>query len=123
MKQVILDTSFILTAIKNKMDILEGINFLGLTPIVPIQVINELKNIIESKKKLKFKDDAKLALKILSKKKIKKIDIKNDYVDNGLIDYTKQNKSVIIATMDKELKSKIPNRKLVIRAKKRLEIQ
>jgi len=123
MKQVILDTSFILTAIKNKIDLLEGISFLGLTSIVPIQVINELKNIIESKKKLKFKDDAKLALKILSKKKIKKIDVKNDYVDNGLIDYTKQNKSVIIATMDKELKSKIPNRKLVIRAKKRLEIQ
>ena len=120
MKQAILDTNFILTAIKYKMDILEGITFLGLTPVVPKQVIEELKKIVESKKKLKFKDDAKLALKILSK--TKKIDIKNAYVDKGLIDYSKQNKSAIIATMDKELKSKIPNQKLIIRAKKRLEV-
>jgi rRNA-processing protein FCF1 len=122
MKQVILDTNFILTAVKNKIDIIEGITFLGFTPVIPIQVINELKRIVESKKKLKFKDDAKLALKILSQNNIKKIDIKNNYVDNGIINFAKQNKSAIIATMDKELKSKIPNQKLVIRAKKRLEV-
>ena len=120
MRQAILDTSFILTAIKNKIDFIEGITFLGLTPIVPKQVISELENIVESKKKLKFKDDAKLGLKLISKTKT--IDIKNDYVDNGLIDYAEQNKTAIIATMDKELKSKIPNQKLVIRAKKRLEV-
>ena len=122
MRQVVLDTNFILTAIKNKIDFIEGVTFLGLTPIVPEQVIAELEKIVESKKKLKFKDDARLGLKILSKKKIKKIDLKNDYVDNGLIAYSEQNKSAIIATMDKELKSKIPNQRLIIRAKKRLEI-
>lgn len=122
MKHVLLDTNFILTAVKNKIDFLESISFLGLIPIIPIQVINELKNISDSKKKLKFKEDAKLALKILSKNKTKTIDIKNDYVDNGILDYIKQNKSVIVATMDKELKSKIINQKLIIRAKKRLEI-
>ncbi len=122
MKQVVLDTSFILTAIKNRIDFIEGITFLGLTPTVPIQVIYELKNIVESSKKLKFRDDAILGLKILSRKKVKKIDLKNYYVDNGLISYAKGNKSAIIATMDKELKSKIPNQKLVIRAKKRLEL-
>ena len=120
MKQVILDTSFILTAIKNKIDFIEEITFRGLTPMVPEQVINELKKIIESKKKLKFKDDSQLAIKILSK--TKRVDIKNDYVDEGLMDYAEQNKTAIIATMDKELKSKIQNQKLVIRSKKRLEL-
>ena len=122
MKQAVLDTNFILTAIKNKIDFIEEITFLGLTPVVPEQVITELEKIVESEKKLKFKDDAQLGLKILEKKKIEKIDLKNDYVDDGLIDYAQENKSAIFATMDKELKSKIPNRKLVIRAKKGLEI-
>ncbi len=122
MREVILDTNFILTAIKYKIDFLDGIKFLGLTPVIPIQVIDELKKIINSKKKLKFKDHAELALKILQKKKLKKIDLKQDYVDEGLIRYAKQNKGVIIATMDKDLKSRTPNRKLIIRAMKRLEL-
>ena len=122
MRNVILDTNFILTAIKYKIDFLDGIKFLGLTPIIPIQVINELKKIIKSKKKGKFKEHAELALKILQKKKIKKIDIKHDYVDKGILNYAKENKGIIIATMDRELKDKLPNRKLIIRAMKRLEL-
>ena len=123
MRQVILDTNFILTAVKYKIDFLDGIKFLGLTPIIPIQVINELKKIIKSSKKRgKFKDHAEIALKILQKKKIKKIDLKHDYVDKGILNYAKKDKAVIIATMDKELKNKIPNRKLIIRAMKRLEL-
>ena len=122
MREVILDTNFILTAVKYKIDILDGIKFLGLTPIIPIQVINELKKIKKSKKKGKIKESAELALKILEKKKIKKIDLKHNYVDKGILNYTKNNKAVIIATMDKELKNKIQNRKLIIRAMKRLEL-
>ena len=122
MKQVILDTSFILTAIRNKVDFLEGITFLGFTPVLPKQVIWELENITESKKKLKFKDEARLALKILNKAKIKMIDIENNYVDQGIIDYAKENKGDIIATMDKALKQNIQNQKLIIRGKKKLEV-
>lgn len=121
-KQVILDTSFILTAIRSKIDFLEEITFQGFNPVVPKQVIDELTKITESKKKLKFKDEAKLALMLLNRSKIKKIDIKNSYVDKGLIDYAKKHKRVIIATMDSELKKKIKNQKLVVRAKKKLEI-
>jgi len=122
MRKVILDTNFILTAIKYKIDFLDGIKFLGLTPIIPKQVINELKKIIKSKKKGKFKEHAELALKILEKKNIRKIDLKTNYVDKGILNYAKKDKGVIIATMDKELKNKLPNRKLIIRAMKRLEL-
>ena len=123
MKQVILDTSFILSAVRLKIDFLEDIKFLGYKALLPKQVITELKNIIESKKKLRFKDEAKLALKILQKKRLPKIDLKQEYVDKGILNYAKQHKEIIVATLDKELKSKIPNQKLVIRAMKRLEIQ
>ena len=118
----LLDTSFILSAIKCKIDFIEGILFLGLTPIIPMQVIDELKNITKSKKKFKFKDNAELALKIIQKNKLKEIDIKHKYVDKGIIQYSKENPEVIIATMDKELKTKIKNKKLVVRAMKKLEI-
>jgi len=122
MREVILDTNFILTAIKYKIDFLDGIKFLGLTPIIPIQVIDELEKIKKSNKKGKFKEHAELALKILQKKKLKKIDLKYSYVDKGILKYIKQNKNIIIATMDKDLKSRTPNRKLIIRAMKRLEL-
>ena len=71
MKKVILDTNFILTALKYKIDFIERTTFLGMTPIIPIQVIDEIKSIIKSKKKGKFKEHAELALKILEKKKLK----------------------------------------------------
>ena len=122
MTEVILDTSFILTAVKAKIDFLNEMKFMGLTPILPIQVIDELKKITSSKKKAKFKDDAELALKILNQNKPKEIDIKNAYVDQGIIEYAKNNKEAIIATMDKELKSKLKNRKLVVRAMQKLEV-
>lgn len=122
MKKLILDTSFILSAIKYKIDFIEGIQFLGLTPFIPIQVIKELKKITESKKKAKFKDHAELALKIIQKNKIKEVNLTSEYVDQGLIEYVKKNPEVIVATMDKELKTKIKNRKLVVRAMKKLEL-
>ena len=122
MKKVILDTSFILTAIRNKLDFLEEIKFLGLQAIIPKQVIDELKKIIESKKKLRFKDEAKIAIRLFKKRKVQKIDLKANYVDKGVINYAKKNKEAIIATLDRELKMKIPNKKLIIRGKKKLEI-
>ena len=122
MKHVILDTSFILSAIGDKIDFLEEISFLGLTPLLPIQVIKELKQVTKSEKKLKFKDEARLALKILEKNNIKEVDIKSNYVDKGIVNYAKENPDVIVATMDKELKYKIKNQKLIVRAGKKLEI-
>jgi len=122
MKQVILDTNFILTCIKQKIDFFEELKLEGLQILIPKQVINEIKRISNSKKKLHFREDAKVALKLLGKNHFKKIDLKIKYVDKGLTKFTKENKNVIIATLDKELKKKIKNPKLVIREKKRLEI-
>ena len=122
MRKVLLDTNFILSAIKYKIDFIEGIQFLGLTPIVPIQVLGELKKIIESKKKSQFKENAELALKIIKKNKLEEVDIKYNYVDKGIIRYSRLHPEVVVATMDKELKNKLKSRKLIIRAMKRLEL-
>ncbi len=121
-KKVLLDTSFILMAIRNKIDFIEEIKFLGLTILMPKQVIDELKGIAKSKKKPPFREAAALALRMVDIPGISKIALKGKNVDNAITGFAKENPEIIIATMDKELKSRIKNQKLVVRAKKKLEI-
>ena len=122
MKKVILDTNFILTCVKQKIDFFKEIFEMGLKIIIPNQVIKEIVRISNSTKKLKFKEDAKLAQKILEVNQFKKINIIGSYVDKGLIKYAKKHPVVIIATLDREIKKKTKNPKLIIRGKKKLEI-
>ena len=123
---VLLDTNFILTCVKQKIDFFEEIKFLGMEIVIPKQVINELERIFNSKKKLHFKENAKLALKLLEKEKnsFKKIDL-SDYgknTDKRIKNFADKNKNIIIATLDRELKTKIKNHKLIIKGKKKLEV-
>ncbi len=111
MKQVILDTNFILTCVKQKIDFFEQLE-LDYQIVIPKQVITELKRI----------DKTGLALKVLSKNSFTEIDLGINYVDKGLIKYATIHPSVIIATLDKELKDKLLNKKMVIREKKRLVV-
>ena len=78
-----------------------------LTIIIPRQIIRELKKIMDSSKKLHFKKDAEIALKILEKNSFKKIDLIGKTVDKGIINFAKKDKKIIIATLDKELKKAI----------------
>lgn len=119
---VLLDTSFILTCIKQKIDFFEQLESEGFRIIIPKQVIYELEKIASSKQKLHFRENANSSLKLLKKSNFKKIDLKTKAVDAGLIKFAKGNPKTIIATLDRELKKKIQNPKLVIRGKKKLEI-
>jgi len=122
MKKIILDTNFILTCVKQKIDFFEELELKGFRVLIPKQVIKEIKEIINSKKKLHFKEDAKLALKLLEKNSFKETDLKEKNVDKGLINFAKKNKDIIVATLDKELKNKIQNSILVIRGKKKIKV-
>ena len=122
MKKVILDTNFVLTCIRNKIDFSEEIKLRGIQILIPQQVIKEIRGIADSRKKLRFREEANIALKILEKIPFKKIDLKEKNVDKGIIKFAEKNKKAIIATLDRELKRKIKNSKLVIREKKKLEV-
>jgi len=122
MKTIVLDTNFILTCIRNKLDFFDGFKFNGLRMLIPKQVLQEIKRISESRKKLRFKEEAKLALKLLEQNSFKEIDLKSKNVDNGIVKFTKVHKGIIVATLDKELQARIQNPKMIIRNKKRLEI-
>ena len=126
MRQAILDTSFILTCIKQKIDFFDEIKFMGIEILIPDIVIGEIKSLSEdtSKKKFHIKENAKIALKLLEKNSdsFKKINLAGKNADKSIIMFAKENPVAIVATLDKELKSKIKNPKLVIRDKKWLEI-
>lgn len=115
MKTVLLDTNFILTCIRQKIDFIEEISFLGMKIAIPKQVIEEIKD-------LRFKDEAKIALKLLENLDYKKLNLGSRKVDDGIIAYASKNKQIIIATLDREIKNKTQNSKLVIRGKKKLEV-
>ncbi|MBU0958959.1 MAG: hypothetical protein KKB31_03360 [Nanoarchaeota archaeon] len=111
MKQVLLDTSFIMTCVRQKIDFFRDLELMGLEVVIPKQVVKEL----ERKK-------AELALKVIKSYRFKSADLKQNYVDKGLMNYGKNHPGAIIATLDADLKKKILNTKIVIRGKKKLEI-
>ena len=111
MRKVILDTSFILTCARQKIDFFEDIRLLGIQIIIPDRVIRELGGL-----------EADLALKILKKNKFKLIEIKGKNTDKAIINYAEEHPEIVVATLDREIKTKIKNSKLVIRQKKKLEI-
>ena len=69
-----------------------------------------------------FREDARLVLKILEKNSFKKVIVGGKYPDAGIVRYLKQNPKIYLATMDKELKRKVKNLKIALRARKKLEI-
>ena len=116
MKQILLDTSFILTCAKQKIDFFEELEHQGFQIIIPKQVLVEIKGLAKSN------PNAELVLKILLKNNFKLIDLKSKNTDKAIMNYSKKNKKVIIATLDSDLKKKIKANKLIIRGKKKLEI-
>ena len=111
MRQIILDTSFIITAIKQKIDFFDIIEGKGLQIVIPEQTINELKGL-----------KAELALHILEKNSFKLVKIPGKDADRAIIKFAKENPLAIVATLDVGLKKKIRNSKMVIRGRKNLEI-
>lgn len=113
MRQILLDTNFILSCMKQKIDFFEEIYLMGIQIIIPEQVIKELERL----KKLS-------ALTLIEKEKYKfeEISLKGKIVDNAIINYAKENPTVIIATLDRDIQKKIKNRKMIIRDRKKLEI-
>ena len=127
MKKAVLDTSFILTCIKNKIDFFEELEFMGCKILIPKQVISELNKIanpVMIKKKLSERELASLALKILEheKNRFEVIELGSKYVDKGIIKLARENRDLLIATLDREIKTSVKNPKILIRGKKKLEI-
>ncbi len=118
MRKVLLDTSFILSCIRNKIDFFEEISLMGIQIIIPEEVILEVE---------RFKDrktEANVALSLINQNndEFEKIELGKGHVDNKIIDYANKENDFVVATLDKEVKEKLLGKIMVIREKKRLEI-
>jgi len=111
MKQVILDTSFILSCVRQKIDFFERLEHDGFKILIPEQTIDELMGL-----------GAQLALNIIQKHKFHLIKISGKNADAAIIKFSKENPEAVVATLDSGLKKKIKNQKMVIRGKKKIEI-
>ena len=123
MKKIVLDTNFIITCVKEKIDFFENIESLGAKIIIPEEVKQEIEKIGKSRQKLKSKKRAELALKIIETEEgnYETIKLKTKNVDNGLKKLSEK-EEIIVATLDDELKRKLKCPKLVVRAGKKIEI-
>jgi len=123
MAKVLLDTNFILICIRNKLDFYEEFLHRGYSVIIPKEVVEEIKRLRDGSKSIKFKQEAELALKLISSQNYQAVNAPGRYVDVGIKKYLDNHPKVILATMDKELKRAVMNRKFVIRNRKKLELQ
>ncbi|MBW2984459.1 DNA-binding protein [Candidatus Woesearchaeota archaeon] len=123
MKEVILDTNFLMAVSQFKVDIFSELKRICDFPyelFIIDKTINELESIIEEQKG-KHKAAAKLALAIIKNKKIKKIKTKEGTVDELILGIA--DKDTVVATQDMELKRKLRKKRvslIVLRQKKYL---
>ena len=119
MKSIILDTNFIIDVLKNKIDLKGELSRICNFPFkifVLDRIKYELENIIE-KQAGKNKELAKLALGYI--KNFEVVETKEDNVDSAL---TALSKDHIIATQDKQLKSRLKKPFIILKQKKILEL-
>jgi rRNA-processing protein FCF1 len=122
MAEIIVDTNFLITCVKQKIDFFEFAKLNGFKVIIPEQVITELSKIISSKQKKSVRDNASLSLKMINLIPHKKINLETRYVDLGIINYLKKNPKTVVATLDREIQKKNSGNTLIIRGLKKLEI-
>jgi rRNA-processing protein FCF1 len=125
--KILLDTNFILTCAKQKIDfdaIINGITTEEVKWIVPEEVLQELRGLrFGGKIKIKERNAATIGIEIVEKlnpEVVKLSNTKND-VDTKIVNYLK-GKDIVLATLDKNLKSRVKNKILTIRNKKSLAI-
>ncbi|MEK6898429.1 MAG: PIN domain-containing protein [Nanoarchaeota archaeon] len=111
MKKILLDTNFILTCVKQKIDFFEELEMLGMKILIPDKVIKELRGLKKE-----------LALKLLNANNFETFKLDGKNTDRAIINFADENPEIIIATLDREIKREIKNPKMVIRGKKKLGI-
>jgi len=123
--KILLDTNFLLTCAKQKVD------FASLIAeqtegrpewIVPEEVIAELEELSTRKEmKGKDKDAAKMALLLADKMGYELVRVNNKNVDVGIADFIR-GKLITLATLDKGLKKRVENTIITISDKRQIQI-
>jgi rRNA-processing protein FCF1 len=125
--KILLDTNFIITCVKQKIDFPSLGNDIidkKIEWLIPQDVLNELGNLKDKAgTKIQDKNAAKLGFEIIQTIKPRIINLpgKNPNIDIKIVNYIME-KPIVLATLDKDLKSRVTNKILTIRGKNSLEL-
>ena len=122
MRQIILDTNFLVYCAKEKIDYAEEIRMLvtGKYELVTMDmIIKELEKIKKKAKKYIDKQAADLALQLLKTNKVKILKGIGEYADKAIINASAGN---IVATLDMGLTDYL-ERAIIIRGKRKLQFR
>jgi len=120
--EVLLDTNFIISCLRKRIDFLEELKDLGFKAKVPREVLEELKDLkAEKKTGREARSAIDIAFQILDEAKVKKVKVGGRTVDDGLI--AKGKEGIYIATLDNGIKREIPNKIVIDSAKNSLKIE
>src|SRR3989338_2242113 len=118
--EVLLDSNFIISCVKRKIDFVSELELLGLKTLLPREVVQELKDL-----RLNSKHDdivaINVALEMFGNTKLKKIKLGTGKVDEKLIDMGK--KGAYIASLDAYIKRSVPNRVVISNSANKLIIE
>lgn len=120
--QVLLDSSFIISCVKDRIDFLNQLQEQGFTPVVPREVLQEMKDLRLSNRVTREEKMAiDMALEILEKSKTKKTTLGEGKIDEFLI--KKGQEGIFIATLDNAIKKKITKRIVIFKAQNKVGVE
>jgi len=108
--QVLLDTNFVVSCVKKKIDFISELEGMGFRVLLPKEVFEEIKD-LRLNSDYETRIAAKVALDILKARKVEGVTIGNKKVDEGLIEFGKR--GAYIATLDAAIKRAIPNKVVI----------
>ena len=119
--EVLLDTSFIISCVRKRIDFITELENLGFRIALPREVFQELRDLKTSSKESRANRQAiDIAFEMFSKRKVKKTTVGGKNVDEGLINKGKQ--GFYIATLDNGIKREVPNKVVIINSKNNIGI-
>jgi len=120
--QVLLDSSFIISCVRARIDFLTQLDEQGFTPVVPREVLQEMKD-LRNRSGVSRVDRVAVdvALEMFERNKIKKISFGAGKVDDYLIDRGKE--GAYIATLDRAIKKLVPHRVVIFSAQGRVGVE
>lgn len=128
--EILLDTNFAISCTKQKIDffgLVESLTEETIKWIVPREVLDEVELLSKNKDQtIKDRQAAKLFLDIFNQMdmgNIEVIELNGKIVDNSLVNFCNKNPKIVLATLDKKLKSRVKNPILTIKGKSFLSIQ
>ena len=125
--KILLDTNFIITCAMQKVDfdaIMNGQTSEEVKWIVPEEVLQELRGLrFGGKIKIKERNAATIGIEIVTQlgTEVVKLSSTANDVDTKIVNYLR-GKDIVLATLDKNLKSRVKNKILTIRNNKNLII-